>query len=86
MLVTDVEMSTLVNEVQSSKASSPILVTDVGMTMLVSEVHPRKANSPMLVKDLGIATLVTSSLFTVGSSRTVALVAGRAALYDLRVR
>ena len=40
MLVTEVGMATLVNELQSKKASRSILITDAGMATLVNELHP----------------------------------------------
>jgi len=45
------------NELQPSKAWSPMLVTDGGIVRLANELHPRKAPSPILVTDGGILRL-----------------------------
>ena len=68
MRVTDEGMSTLVNEVQLSKAQNSILVTDEGMATLANEMHPAKAHAPILVTDVGMPTLVTFVLSTPNSA------------------
>ena len=50
---------TLVSELQSSNADSPIALTLFGMVTLVSDEQPANANSPISVTLLGMVTLLS---------------------------
>ena len=50
--------STLVKQVHSSNARSPIATTEGGMSTLFNDLHLAKALSPMVVTDAGMVTLV----------------------------
>lgn len=53
-IVVEFGILTVVSDLQSSKAPSPILVTKSGMSMDVKEVQCQNARFPMLITELGI--------------------------------